>query len=143
MDDTVAAVEQALSGLGWTLDRRDWDGARRHLDGTVRTDYTRVFGGEPQSQSGDALVAQWRELLGRLAATQHLVVGVRVTGTEGDASRATANVVGTHLGTDDRMWTVGGWWDTELRRDGDRYLISAITLHPSWQTGDIGVMSAG
>lgn len=142
MDDIRTAVEQALAGLGWTLDRRDWDGARRHLDDTVRTDYTRVFGGEPQQQSGDELIAQWQGLLGRLAATQHLVANVRITSGEDGTIRATANVVGTHVGTDDRIWTIGGWWDTELRRDGDHYVISAITLHPSWQTGDIGVMSA-
>lgn len=143
MDDTRSAVEQALEGLGWTLDRRAWDGARGHLGDTVRTDYTRVFGGEPQEQPADDLVGQWRALLGPLAATQHLVADVRVVSRTSGTVQATADVVGTHVSPDGRLWTVGGWWETELRPVRDRHVITAITLHPAWQTGDIAVMSGG
>lgn len=141
-DEAPSAAEQTLAGLGWNLDRRDWEAARTHLADTVHTDYTRVFGGDPQNQSGDDRMSQWRALLGSLATTQHLITNVRTSNADGDTAQATANVVGTHVSRDGRTWTVGGWWDTELRRDGDRYLITSITLHPSWQTGDIAVMTA-
>ena len=76
------------------------------------------------------------------AATHHLVANVCTTHGQATRYKATANVVGTHVGTGDRIWTIGGWWDTRLHRDGDRDVIRAITLHPSWQTGDISIMSA-
>jgi hypothetical protein len=62
----------ALTRLLHALDVLDWPAARACLADTLRTDYTPLFGGEPETVTGDALIAQWQGLLPGFSATQHL-----------------------------------------------------------------------
>lgn len=35
-----------------------------------------------------------------------------------------------------------GWWEANLTSTGGRWVVSQLTLHPTWQTGDIAVITA-
>jgi hypothetical protein len=80
-------VRTLVARIAHTIDTRRWPDLGALYAAEVTTDYTSLFGGEAQRQSGDTLIGGWRELLGSLDATQHLVGPIDVR-LEGD--RATA-----------------------------------------------------
>jgi hypothetical protein len=106
-------------------------------------DYTELFGGEPATMRED-LVEQWRTQLGRLDATQHVVTGVQTSPTKDGPSRppptSSVPMCGRRSPTAP-IWTVGGWWEARLEPVPDGFRISSMTLDPTWQTGDIAVMT--
>jgi hypothetical protein len=111
------------------VDRRDWEAIRAGLADRVSTDYTSLFGGEPEELTADALVERWRGLLPGFDATQHLLGPLVVRG-----DRAECNVRAYHrLG--DRVWLVAGRYTLTLR-DGR---LAGIVLHTAYQDGDTGL----
>lgn len=113
-----AAITDTVTRFGWCLDRRDWDGLAALFTDVVHTDYTALWGGEPQEASVDALLAtdkqgSWRRTMDGLEATQHLITNILVDVT-GNTATATANVVGVHRLTNPHgspLWTVGGTYE--------------------------------
>ena len=147
MDDRPALIAQAqatFDRLGWAIDRRDWEAVTAVLSATVRLDYTELFGGEASTISGQQLSDQWRATLSGLDATQHVITGVRATAAADGSVTATANVVAAHVQSADpghSPWVIGGWYEAVLEQSGDHFTVSALTLHPSWQTGSQEILS--
>ena len=54
------------------IDRHDWRALRALYADDVETDYTSLFGGAPQRQRADDLVAGWQQALAAVS-TQHLL----------------------------------------------------------------------
>ena len=136
-------AQAAFDQLGWAIDRRDWDAVTAALAATVRLDYTGLFGGEASTIGGQQLSDQWRATLSGLDATQHVITGVRVTAAPDGAVTATANVVAAHVKSADpghSPWIIGGWYEATFERSGGQLTVSALTLHPSWQTGSQAVL---
>jgi hypothetical protein len=142
-----AAVTDTVVRLGWYLDRRDWDGLRGLFTDRVHTDYTALWGGQPQEGSVDELLStsaqgSWRRTMDGLEATQHLITNVLVDlGADGagDEARATANVLGVHRLTNPHgspLWTVGGTYDLRLVRAAGGWRIRAITQGLTWVDGN-------
>jgi hypothetical protein len=146
MDDNPALITQAQSAfdrLGWAIDRRDWKAVTAALSATVRLDYTEVFGGEASPVGGQQLSDQWQATLSGLDATQHVITGVRATAAADGSVTATANVVAAHVKSADlghSPWIIGGWYEAVFERSGDHLTVSALTLHPSWQTGSQAIL---
>ena len=134
--DTAARV---LNRLGWCIDRRDWNGVGAVLAENVDLDYSEVFGGSGESLSGADVIQRWRATLTPLKATQHVITGVQASAVE-DGIAASANVVAAHVGADGTLWTIGGWYAARID-SGAEPVVTALTLHPSWETGDRGVLA--
>jgi len=66
---TEAAV---LTRMLHAIDALDFATLRSSFADSVRTDYTSLWGGEPETVDADELVAGWRQLMLGLDATQHL-----------------------------------------------------------------------
>ena len=126
-------MSDALVDLVHAIDTLDWDGVRAVLADRLTTDYTSLFGGEPQQQTGDELVEQWKALLPGFTATQHLLGPVRVSG-----SSARAHVRACHC-LDDARWIVAGHYRATLTDDGR---ICALTLDTYYQDGDPSLPTA-
>ena len=139
------AVRTLVGRIAHTIDTRRWADLRSLYADEVTTDYTSLFGGEAQRQSGDALIAGWRALLGALDATQHLVGPIDVR-LDGDDATAECHVRGYHVrrgapGGDE--WMVAGQWVIRaLERDG-RWRVTDMTLRTFYETGNRGVLTAG
>ena len=146
MNGSTALITQAQSAfdrLGWAIDRRDWNAVTAALAATVRLDYTELFGGEASTIGGQQLSDQWRATLSGLDATQHVITGVRAAAASDGSVTATANVVAAHVKSADpghSPWVIGGWYEAALERSGGHLTVSALTLHPSWQTGSQAVL---
>lgn len=142
-----AAITDAVTRMGWYLDRRDWDGLKSLFTDVVYTDYTALWGGEPQEAGVDELLAtdkqgSWRRTMDGLESTQHLITNILVD-VDGDSARATANVVGVHRLTNPHgspLWTVGGTYDFRLTRTADGWRIQAITQGITWVDGNQQVL---
>ncbi|MCA1655291.1 MAG: nuclear transport factor 2 family protein [Pseudonocardiaceae bacterium] len=142
-----ATITDTVTRMGWCLDRRDWDGLKALFTERVYTDYTALWGGEPQEASVDELLAtdeqgSWRRTMDGLESTQHLITNILVD-LEGDTARATANVVGVHRLTNPHgspLWTVGGTYDFRLTRTGAGWRIRAITQGITWVEGNQQVL---
>lgn len=141
------AITDAVTRMGWLLDRRDWDAFRDLFTEHVYTDYTALWGGEPQEATVDELLSterqgSWRRTMDGLDSTQHLITNILVE-LAGDEARATANVVGVHRLTNPHgspLWTVGGTYDLRLSRTDGGWRIRAITQHLTWVEGNQQVL---
>ena len=142
-----AAITDTVTRFGWCLDRRDWAGLTALFTDVVRTDYTALWGGEPQEASVDELLAtdrqgSWRRTMDGLEATQHLITNILVD-VDGDTATATANVVGVHRLPNPHggpLWTVGGTYEFGLTRTAGGWRIRAITQGITWVDGNQQVL---
>lgn len=142
-----AAITDLVVRMGWCLDRRDWAGLEALFTEQVYTDYTALWGGEPQEATVDVLLStdkqgSWRRTMDGLESTQHLITNVLVD-VEDDTASATANVVGVHRLTNPHgspLWTVGGTYDFRLVRTADGWRIRAITQGITWVEGNQQVL---
>ena len=100
---TDAAV---ITRLLHAIDARDWDGVRVAFADDIRTDYTSLWGGSPETVTADALIAQWIEFVNQFGATQHLTGPLVV-----DGDRVETHVIAHHWQTaadGGLAWTVYG-----------------------------------
>src|SRR5215813_11313344 len=87
LEERASAVRDVVAAVAHHIDAKRWDDLRALYAPEVHTDYTTLFGGTPQTQTGDALIAGWRAALGGVR-TQHLLGPIRV---ELAAASATAH----------------------------------------------------
>jgi hypothetical protein len=112
-----------LTRMLHAIDDLDWGTVRESFTDPVATDYTSLWGGEPETVSVDDLIAGWREFAARFAATQHQTGPIVVAG-----DRAEAHVVASHWFAEADgagVWTVHGHYVARLA--GGR--IAELTLH--------------
>lgn len=132
------AVRDAVTRVAHSIDFRRWDALRALYAERVTTDYTSLFGGDPQEQPGDALIDGWRRMLSPLDATQHLLGPVDVR-LQADAATAECHVRGYHFKTGAAggdEWMVAGQWVIELMDRAGVWQITGMTLRTLYQTGN-------
>ena len=138
------AVRTLVARIAHTIDTRRWSDLRTLYADQVTTDYTSLFGGEVQRQSGDALIAGWRELLGKLDATQHLVGPIDVR-LDGDRATAECHVRGYHVrrgAPGGEEWMVAGQWVIRAVERGEDWRVTGMTLRMFYETGSRGVLGS-
>ena len=62
---------QVITRMLHAIDDANWQGVRDSFTDPVRTDYTSLWGGEPETLPVDELVRRWSEFAAGFAATQH------------------------------------------------------------------------
>ncbi|HLU54738.1 MAG TPA: nuclear transport factor 2 family protein [Pseudonocardia sp.] len=129
-DDPAAVLTRLLHAI----DDLDWDGVRACLADQVRTDYTELFGGEPETLPADDLVERWKGLVPGFDATQHMTGPCLVEERDGGL------VVQTHVRAyhrlGDEVWGVHGHYVVPLERTDAGWRIAGITLRMFYQEGD-------
>jgi hypothetical protein len=137
------AVRTVVARIANTVDTRRWTDLRALFADEVTTDYTSLFGGDVQHQSGDALIAMWRQMLSPLDATQHLTGAIDVQ-LRGSVAIAECNVRGYHISArapGGSEWMVAGQWIIEMTKSsdtesGERWRVTRMTLRTFYQTGN-------
>jgi hypothetical protein len=137
-------VADAVARFLLALDDHRWGQVEAALDETISRDYTSLFGGEPDTIAGAALVAEWQEFVTGLDSHQHLT-GPAVIDLSGEEASANVHVVATHVldGDAGSPWVVGGTYRFTFRRREGRWRIAAIKLDTRWQTGDAAILERG
>jgi hypothetical protein len=133
----AAAAAQTMKRLGWCIDRRDWDGVSAILAGEVTwtTPTVRRRPGDLDRSRGRRAMARNARRARSDAAPHHRRRG-RSTGSHLRAHHR--DVVATHVGGPDvggQLWTIGGWYEATLDDGLEGQILSALTLHPLWETG--------
>ena len=141
--DPDTAIRNLVARIASTIDTRAWQDLRALFADQVTTDYTSLFGGEVQRQSGDDLIAGWHRLLSPLDATQHLLGAVAVQ-LDNDLAVADCHVRGYHVrhgAPGGPEWLVAGRWVIELRAMAGGWRITSLTLQTFYQTGNRNLLS--
>ena len=136
-------LTELVSRLGLLVDARDWPRVQELFTDQVDVDYSSLNGGVGQVVGAADLIAGWRENLGRLRATHHLIAN-HVVAITGDRATVAANVTATHVSADatgSPLWTVGGRYDVVARRTGGEWRIAGLTLTVRWVWGNQAIMS--
>lgn len=134
---SIHAIREVVANVAHFIDAKRWNELRALYADEVRTDYTSLFGGTPQSQAGDTLIEGWRGVLAKVR-TQHLLGPINVTLTEVSAT-ARCHVRAYHLAPgapSGDAWEVLGHYVFELRKGASGWKIESMTLETLLQTGN-------
>jgi hypothetical protein len=172
-DDPAAAAPRptapTTAGLGpadvvtamlGAIDELDWDTLRGCFAATVATDYTSLWGGEPETLPIDDLIGRWQDLAHGYDATQHLTGPILTRPAGQDRATCTTTVRGYHHlveGESRGTWMVAGRYTMDLARQAspgdaggsrgsggpggsDGWAIAGITLSVAYEDGDRGLV---
>lgn len=137
-----ARVMDTLYQHAEAMDTKDWGAFRGVLADEIDIDYSTHRPGQVFTTSADEWTAHVARRLSRLTATQHCVSNPRVE-VAGATARATAYIRAEHVlgrGAEQRRYTIGGRYLDRLVLDGDRWLLTAVTLDAWWYDGDRSVL---
>lgn len=112
------------------VDRRDWATVRASFADVIATDYTSLWGGEPERLPAEEVIAQWTEFMSGLTATQHQTGPVVVSD-----GRAETHVIAYHWLPDGDLWTVHGHYVARIE-DGR---IAELVLQTFYAGGHDGL----
>lgn len=135
-----AQINRTITDIAAGADRHDWERVRSAFADTVTSDYTSLWGGEPVTQPADELVAGWSGFLPGFDSTHHMVTNHSIVSMSDDNAVAQADFTATHRIGDD-LWTLGGRYTYELASNGDRWLVTSLTMTALWETGDRGLVT--
>ena len=124
--DVVTRMLQAIDALDWTT-------VRASFADMVATDYTSLWGGEPEMVVADDLIVRWIEFASGFAATQHQTGPI--VSSDG---RAETHVVAHHWLPESQggdSWTVHGHYVVRVSEGK----IAAPTLQTLRATGHAGL----
>lgn len=141
--DQELAIQRVVVGLLHDVDGRHWEALQSRMADEVVTDYRSLFGGDVQRQPASALIAAWKQLLGPLDATQHLLGPIAVS-LAGGRAVAETHVRGYHVkaGAPGGVeWMIAGHYVFELGLESSGWRIHKITLQTYFQTGNRSLLT--
>jgi SnoaL-like domain len=122
------------------VDTLDWDTVRRCIATEIATDYTSLWGGEPQTLTVDQLLAWWQPFATGFDATQHLTGPIAVVEADEPHAIAVTTVRAYHHIAQDAgpvgTWMVAGHYEVSLDRGSDGWKVGGITLTVAYEDGD-------
>ncbi|HMJ12715.1 MAG TPA: nuclear transport factor 2 family protein [Polyangiaceae bacterium] len=134
----MQAIADTVTRVVHTIDAKHWDELRALYADSVRTDYTSLFGGAPQQQTGSALIEGWKAALAKVAT--HHMLGPVVVGTHGPKASAACHVRALHhaeRAPSGQYWEVLGHYRFELEQAAlGAWLITSMTLITYMQAGN-------
>jgi len=133
----IENIQSIIVRVAHDIDRRQWSRLRALYADEVETDYTSLFGGAPQRQSGDDLIQGWQKVLAKVS-TQHLLGPIDVT-LSGTAATAECHVRAWHHATGapgGAEWVVGGHYVFELAKTSETWRITTMKLETFHQSGN-------
>jgi hypothetical protein len=121
-----------ITRLLHAIDRLDWAVVRETFADKIATDYTSLWGGEPEQIAAEELIARWQDFTATLAATQHQTGPIVMSD-----GRAETHVTAHHWLPDGDRWTVYGHYIARIV-DGR---IAELTLETFYAGGHEGLPS--
>lgn len=136
------AVREVITQVMHTIDAKAWNELRELFADPVSTDYTSPFGGTPQTQSPDALLAGWKAALS--AVVTHHQLGPIVVRVEGERATASCHVRAFHYAPaapGGSTWEVLGRYVFELAPSSPGvWKIRSMTLLLQAQIGNVRLL---
>jgi hypothetical protein len=137
--DDRAAIIDTITDIAAGADRHQWDRVRGAFADRVTLDYTSLWGGEPATQSGEAVVAQWSGFLPGFEQTLHLVTNYAIIESTEATATAEADFQAVHrIGQD--MWVLMGRYRYDLTKVDGAWKVSRLVMTHTHETGDRGLV---
>jgi hypothetical protein len=136
------AVAEACYGYATGIDRRDWAMYRSIFASEVTFDFSSYNGRAAQHIPADVWVAGVQPLFTGLAATQHSMTNP-IAVIDGDTAAITMYMQAHHVfdpADPASFFTIGGYYDNTLARNGDGWLLTSVKLVVTWRTGNEAIM---
>jgi hypothetical protein len=136
------AVTETVYRYATGIDRRDWPLYRSIFADEVTFDFSSYNGRAPQHIPADAWVANVKPLFTGLAATQHSMSNPLAV-VDGDTAAITMYMQAHHVfdpADPASFFTIGGYYENTLVRNGDGWLLTGVKLVVTWRTGDEAIM---
>lgn len=130
---------QTVTRVFWHTDHHEWDRLATVFAPQVRLDYTALVGGEPAEATPRDIIDAWQPGFEAIDAHQHLVANHLVE-IHDDRGVLTAAFQATHQYAG-QFWVLGGDYHFELSLQGEEWLVSAMTMTPTWQTGNSDLLA--
>ena len=141
MDDFTEITRKRYEyALG--IDTRDFDLLRSIFTDEITMDFQDYSGQPAQTLSADAWVAGVKVLFTGLDATQHVMTNP-IVDIDSESATCRMYMKAEHFLANDEGsfdYAIGGYYTDRLRKDGDRWLIEAVTLKLFWQRGNRHIM---
>jgi hypothetical protein len=140
--EEIEAIRTIVTNVAHHIDAKRWADLRGLYAATVHVDYTSLFGGTPQKQAGDDLIAGWRGVLEKVA-TQHLLGPIDVH-SAGDEAQARCHVRAMHYAPKapgGEHWEVLGHYVFDLSVEGTGWKIGGMKLEMFCQTGNVKLLT--
>lgn len=140
--DDKLAVAETVYRYAIGVDTRDWAMYRAQFADQVHIDFSSYSGRPITEIAADDWVAGLQPLFRGLHATQHMMTNPLVD-VDGDTARIRMYMQATHVldpADPASTYTVGGYYDDDLVRTGDRWIFTGVKLTVLWRTGDPTIM---
>jgi SnoaL-like protein len=132
-------VQQTIHEMLMAADRSDWPECRSFFTDRLLLDHD----GEPRQElSTEDVIASWAALFRRFTFTRHMVTN-HVVEIDGDQANCTSYVAVVHSIQTSAVratYKQQGNYRHQLRREGVRWLITAISYQKLFDEGDKGIM---
>jgi len=145
-DDHAAWHEVYDLSLGYAqaIDSHDWDRFGALYADEVAVDFSSFNGLEPGERT--LRRATWVRAVGAFAtgftSTQHLIANQLISFESADRGGYSAYVQAQHWIDRDTWYLVGGRYQNRVERVGGRWVLTAVTLHQLWDSGDRSIADA-
>ncbi|MEQ9643109.1 MAG: nuclear transport factor 2 family protein [Alphaproteobacteria bacterium] len=136
LNDRVA-ISDVLHRYCRAIDIKDWALLETCFTEDLEADFT-SFAGRDVVCGRDNWLKAIRLTISGLEATQHLT-GNHTIALHGDAASLRADIQAVHILANPRgdgEYTVGGWYDIDLRRTDDGWRIGRYKLTVRWSRGN-------
>ena len=140
--EEIEAIRTIVASVAHHIDGKRWADLRALYAATVAIDYTSLFGGTPQKQSGDDLIAGWRGVLQNVA-TQHLLgpIDAKISGSTAKASCHVRAMHQAPAAPGGELWEVLGHYLFDLTRGASGWKIVRMKLETLLQTGNRNLLA--
>lgn len=135
-------IQDVVHQLVHGFDRRDWTNVHTLLADEVVSDYMAMLGGTAVTRTATEQVLFYRDHLDHLDATMHAATKLLID-LDGDTATASVNMLTwlrRETATGGPMWSNGAAGEIRLKRSDSQWLISRITVQPTWAEGNQGVL---
>ena len=136
-------VRALVTGVVHEIDSKRWTELTNLFAPRVETDYTSLFGGAPQTQTREDLVAGWRAALERVT-TQHLLGPIDLF-VEGSGAEASCHVSALHYkkgAACGEYWEVLGHYVFKVERLSTGWAITRMRLDTFHQMGNRDILAS-
>jgi len=141
MSDERLDVLDVLARFAAGLDSCDFELYRSVFADEIEVDYSSYRPGAAGCVPAQTWVDRARRLFPGLDGTTHSIVNSRVA-IDSDTAVVTSTMRADHL-LDGQRYTLGGSYTHRLRRDGDGWCITGVSLQVRWEEGDRALLDRG
>jgi hypothetical protein len=127
-------IIQIISSIFSNTDKRNWQNVQSGISENVLLDFTSMVGGNPSSQTPQQITNAWAAVLPGFDKTHHQLSNFQGTIKDNIANFHYTGKADHFIGNE--VWTVEAAYETELKKENDKWLVTKHKLNLIKQSGN-------